>query len=209
MRAKAVVTIVVTLLFVLAAALAATMFFSAGVDTVLMDIAGDSTLTGRDRIWKYALSRFWQSPIVGVGYGSLWNVGIYSLFQQHILRMSFIIKEGHNGYIDVITELGVVGLFLMILYLITTIYRLRTRIACADVAKINFVAIFMWFAIVLINITESTLFRSGNEFWLYFLLVTHASTFISPYSGKSHSSKSYLQARRRVGRHRFFDYQQS
>jgi O-antigen ligase len=55
MRAKAVVTIVATLLFVLAAALAATMFFSAGVDTVLMDIAGDSTLTGRDRIWKYVV----------------------------------------------------------------------------------------------------------------------------------------------------------
>ena len=35
----------------------------------------DATLTGRDRVWDYALYRFSQSPLVGHGYGALWDTG--------------------------------------------------------------------------------------------------------------------------------------
>jgi exopolysaccharide production protein ExoQ len=190
-RARSDVAIVATLIFVLTAAIGAAILISVGVDTLLIDTVGDSTLTGRDEIWQYALSRFWQSPIFGVGYGSLWNVGTYSVLQQELLRMSFIIREGHNGYIDVMTEVGMVGLLLVALYLVATIYRLWERILCADVTRINFIAIFVFFAIVLINFTETTFFRSGDDFWLYFLLVTHASILLAPHPART---KMYSRA---------------
>jgi O-antigen ligase len=183
-RANSVTAFLVTLIVLLTGAIAIAIILFVGIEKFLIDTVGDPTFTGRDRIWQYALSLFWQSPIVGRGFGSLWNVGIFSLAQQEILRVNFVIKEGHNGYIDIITELGVVGLLLTIVFIIGTLYRLSVRIPFASVSRINFMAIYMLFAAVLINITESSIFRSGNEFWLYFVLVTHASIYIATGSRK-------------------------
>lgn len=178
-RASSVTAFVVTLIGALSGALTTAIIILVGVDKLLINTVGDLTFTGRDRIWQYALSLFWQSPIGGRGFGSLWNVGIDSVLQQEILGVGFIIKEGHNGYIDIITELGIVGLLLTIGFIAVMFYQSWVRISYASVKRINFIAIYMLFAIVLVNMTESTIFRSGNEFWLYFLLVTYASIFIA------------------------------
>ena len=209
-RASLVTGLVVTLIFALTCALTTAIIISVGVDEFLINTVGDPTFTGRDRIWQYALSVFWESPIAGRGFGSLWNVGIFSILQQNILGVEFVIKEGHNGYIDIVTELGIVGLLLTIMFIIIILYRLWVRIPFASVNRINFIAVYMFFAIVLINVLESTIFRSGNEFWLYFLLVTLASTFIATASRTEMSfrllpaSKTATISRRIASRHQSF-----
>jgi exopolysaccharide production protein ExoQ len=178
-RARSVTVFVMTLIGALTGALATAIIIFVGVDELLINTVGDPTFTGRDRIWRYALSLFWQSPIAGRGFGSLWNVGIYSVLQQKILNVDFIIKEGHNGYIDTIAELGIVGLLLAIGFIAGIFYRLWVRSSYVNVKQINFIALYTLLALVVLNITESTIFRPGNEFWLYFVLVTHASIFIA------------------------------
>ena len=177
--ANSIAAFVVTLIAGGAIALAIATIASIGVDNFLMSTIGDTTITGRDMIWYHALSLFWQSPLVGRGYGGIWNVGTYSVLQLPNMSETFILKEAHNGYIDILAELGIIGLILAIVFIASIFYQVWHRIPFASVKRINFIALYTCLAIILENIFVSSIFRSGDGFWLYFLLVTHASIFIS------------------------------
>lgn len=188
-RASPVTAFALILFTICAGVITVAIIASIGVDNFLIDLFGDATFTGRNRIWDHALSLFWQSPVIGQGYGSLWNVGIFSILQQQdLFSVAFFLRAGHNGYIEVLTELGIVGLLLTILFLFSTFYRLWLRIPSADIPPpITFLAIYIFFATLLENIVESSIFRSGNGFWIYFLLVIFASFFMIPESRRRFS----------------------
>src|SRR5579871_5852153 len=54
---------------------AITAFMNSDNEDLLQTLVGDPTLTGRDQIWAYAISKFDASPIVGAGYGAIWQIG--------------------------------------------------------------------------------------------------------------------------------------
>src|ERR1700721_2461654 len=92
---------------------------SVGVDDVLSFMVGDPTLTGRNQIWQYSLSLFSQSPILGHGYGGVLNVGIFSFLQLSQMSENFVLTGGQNGYLDIATESGIVGLCLTTIFLVS------------------------------------------------------------------------------------------
>lgn len=176
-RASSLTTSIIILIFSIVAIIVAVIIVSVGIDDLLKIAFGDPTLTGRDQIWQYMLSLFWQSPIVGHGYGAVWSVGIVSVLQLPQMSETFVLREGHNGYLDVMTESGIVGLGLTVIVLTNMLYRLWMIIPYENCRRINFVAIYTFLAIALEDMVQSNIFRSGNGFWIYFLLVTYASIF--------------------------------
>lgn len=112
-RKKLALFIVLLVGLSLAAALTAADLFSHLNETLLLNRQGSdpTTLTGRTMIWDFALSHVredWGRLLAGFGYGGFWTKGMSQALSQ---RAHFSLSEGHNAYLDVLLQLGAVGLF--------------------------------------------------------------------------------------------------
>ena len=95
-----------------------------GLDLILSPIVAltgkDLSFTGRSDIWDIVIEHVHLHPLLGTGYGAYWIgpiVGTPSF--DFVLRMSFYPGSAHNGYLEVVNDLGLVGLVCLIGYLIT------------------------------------------------------------------------------------------
>jgi exopolysaccharide production protein ExoQ len=85
-----------------------------GMDAVLAPITmitgKDLTFTGRTDIWYVLGLHIKLRPWFGSGYGAYW-VGPFPTSDSYIMlaMLYFYPTEGHNGYLDVINDLGYVG----------------------------------------------------------------------------------------------------
>ncbi|MBN2008200.1 O-antigen ligase family protein [candidate division KSB1 bacterium] len=87
--------------------------FEGGLAT--SDITGalgrDGTLTGRTEVWANLLPVATQRIILGHGFGAFWT---------NTSRMNFEISDAHSGYLDVMLETGIMGLFLISVFIISS-----------------------------------------------------------------------------------------
>lgn len=72
-----------------------------------------SDLTGRTDIWHMLMLSIQQHPILGLGYGSFW-LGEGSPAQFIADELAWMPAHGHNGYLDLLNELGAIGLTLFL-----------------------------------------------------------------------------------------------
>ena len=70
-------------------------------------------LTGRTEIWHLMWLSIQQHPILGLGYGAFW-LGANSPAQSISDALSWMPAHAHNGYLDLLNELGVIGISLFI-----------------------------------------------------------------------------------------------
>jgi exopolysaccharide production protein ExoQ len=72
-----------------------------------------SDLTGRDQIWALVWESIWKHPLLGFGYGAFWTGegGPAEYIEQ---ALGWMPPHAHNGYLDVLNELGEVGLGLFL-----------------------------------------------------------------------------------------------
>jgi O-antigen ligase len=94
-----------------------------GLDVLLTPITAlsgrDTTFTNRALIWQIAFEHIGLNPMLGTGYGAFWanvqpGTPAYEFF---VPRMFFNPGECHDGYIEIINDLGYVGLLLLFGYL--------------------------------------------------------------------------------------------
>jgi len=136
------------------------------VDVTLKASGKDTTLTGRTELWEDILVYASRNPVQGVGYGSFW-IGdqANNLWERHYWKP----KQGHNGYIDVYVELGMIGLVLMGGLLVSVFVNVRDAIT-RDFEFGRFqMALFVM--VVIHNFAESSFLRGDNDVWFIFLLV--------------------------------------
>lgn len=74
-------------------------------------------LTGRTSIWRLLLVSIREHPFFGMGYGSFW-LGEGSPAQYIADALRWMPPQGHDGYLDLVNELGVVGLGLFLLLIV-------------------------------------------------------------------------------------------
>ncbi len=139
------------------------------------------TLTGRTDIWEYLIPHALQSPVLGYGFGGFWTDAHRAASSSH----------AHNGYLDIVLNMGFVGLFLFSMYLIYC-----CRAACKLMIK-NYDWGYLWICILLMslvhNISESTttsLIGIMSIFNLFMLMSTTESS--KEESSKKESERSYL-----------------
>jgi exopolysaccharide production protein ExoQ len=93
-----------------------------GSDLLLSPITSitgkDQTFSGRTAIWQILNEHIAQRPLLGSGYGAYWVEIPTSPSMQMLQRLYFYPTEGHNGYLDVINDLGFVGGACLFAYLI-------------------------------------------------------------------------------------------
>ena len=115
------------------------------------------TLNGRTVIWNASFEQWEKAPIVGTGIGSI----------QEVLSGSHVeFNSAHNAYIQVLLELGVIGLLLYSLLLLSITYYLQktpandkifliSLLLLALVSQITMNTLYdkeMWFALTMLAI---------------------------------------------------------
>ncbi len=127
-------------------------------------VGRDPTLTDRTLIWKTVLSLH-TNPFVGTGYESFW----LGPRLKAVWRVLWV-NEAHNGYLEVYLNLGLIGLALLVLLLLSSYRRI-----CAALKSSPSLASFslaFWVISLFYNMTEAA-FR-GGLLWLILLLGTLA-----------------------------------
>lgn len=80
-------------------------------------IFGDPTLTSRTEIWAFSSDMINQRPLFGYGFGSFWSTGdtgpVARLAPGFVARLN----HSHNGYYDMIIQVGLVGFVLFLVFL--------------------------------------------------------------------------------------------
>ena len=101
---------------------------------LLTDALGRSgTLSGRTEIWDAVLRQVTERPLVGYGWGGVW--GSPTGPTREIWReVRFEAFYAHNGYLDLLLQVGVVGLVLFLLLVgraLVALWRARTAPAAS------------------------------------------------------------------------------
>jgi len=89
---------------------------------VLALLGRDGTLTGRTEIWAAVIQSMQSHFLFGGGFGSGWEI-----VKDRVTVMTGVtVGHAHNGYLDLLTDLGIVGL-LVVLVLPLTVLSLSIR----------------------------------------------------------------------------------
>ncbi|HEY2384490.1 MAG TPA: O-antigen ligase family protein [Terriglobia bacterium] len=134
----------------------------ASVDTIFAGLGKDDTFTGRTDIWDSIIREAKLHPLQGAGFGGFWtperDLGLYTP-QESVWQPN----EGHEGYLDLLNETGMVGVCLLALMVISCFVR-TVKLKTWNLWMLLFIAVLM------VNTMESTLFRAGSFTGWIFLL---------------------------------------
>ncbi len=79
----------------------------------------DQTFSGRTAVWAILNEHIAYRPWLGSGFGAYWVQLPTSPSMEMLQRLYFYPTEGHNGYLDVINDLGIFGGVCLLAYLVT------------------------------------------------------------------------------------------
>ena len=77
----------------------------------------DLTFTNRTDVWHVVNAHIIQHPILGTGYSAYWTEKLTSPSHETVRLLFFYPGQAHNGYLDVINDLGIVGGIVLIAFL--------------------------------------------------------------------------------------------
>jgi O-antigen ligase len=137
--------------------------FGLGLNAQLAASVGrDPTLTGRTHIWDAVLS-IHTDPLLGVGYQSFW---LGPRLERVWSTYGGVINETHNGYLDVYVNLGYIGVFLVIGFLIAAYRNIWRRLKPFSI--LGSLTLAVWTILLFYNITEAAF--EGGLLWMTLLL---------------------------------------
>jgi len=125
--------------------------------------------TGRTQVWGAEYDFIRDNPLLGSGYGSFWDIGgkspIFTYASGELAR----IPSGHNGYLDIMVQLGIPG-FLLI-FTVAIILPFRKLISSPMLVGSKgalLVALFLF--CVSHNFTETSLFERDMFVWVMLMV---------------------------------------
>jgi exopolysaccharide production protein ExoQ len=130
---------------------------------------GDPTLTGRTIIWDFANYEIGRRPLLGWGYQSFWLVGPDAPSIVEAPGWVKTMPNAHNGYYDTMLEMGYVGYFLLVTFIIATVHAIG-RVADRDPAK-AWVVLSLALYVIMYNYLESCWMRGFEFLWVVFVVV--------------------------------------
>jgi len=135
------------------------------LSSVIVGVLGrDLTLTTRVPMW-YGLMGMANRPIVGVGYESFWLGDRLSTLWQ----LYGTLHQAHNGYLEVFLNLGAIGLFLIIVTLISGFPRIKRQLdKDYSFAVLRFVFLM---TVIIHNWTEASFYGVSNMWLVMYLAV--------------------------------------
>lgn len=137
---------------------------------VLQLLGRDATLTGRAQLWAFVDHLIAQRPVLGYGYKAMFA----QPWVDHwvVDALGWDAPHAHNGYREIILDLGFVGLFLVLPILLgTLIVAVRRLIARPDTPSLF--AFLVITGYLLRNLTESDLLHHTNLVWVMVVIASY------------------------------------
>ena len=138
---------------------------------VIVEFLGrDLTLTGRTGIWSVVISKISNHPWLGYGYRSFWR-GREGESIDVWYETFFLAPNSHNGFLDLLVELGIIGLSCFILSYIKSFIRAITWLRLNSTAVGLFPVIYLVY-ILFYNLVESTILEPAPFVLLLYTSIT-------------------------------------
>jgi O-antigen ligase len=138
-----------------------------GLDILFKPVAAitgkDMTFSSRSTIWEIIKENISLHPKLGGGYGAYW-IGQDPSSPSFVFlpRMYFYPSESHNGYLEIVNDLGYVGLICLLGFLV---YFLRQSLQLLKFDRSEgMLYLALFFAQAIANLSESTWFQVNAAF---------------------------------------------
>lgn len=141
----------------------------------------DTTLTGRVDIWAEIFKIVPRFTLLGTGFGGFWGL------PYTYLRIGYM--SGHNGYLDIYVELGLVGLILIFVFLFS-LWKNLNKLAekSFDWGALGLTYLLISFPY---NYSESDFLNTTSPLWVVLIFFSLASS-VEIESCESETKHSYL-----------------
>jgi O-antigen ligase len=133
-------------------------------DAILQAIGRESTLTGRLPLWHYVKQDILLKPMLGYGFSAFWSGSEAARIQAVI---TWDAPNAHNGFLEVLLGLGVVGLFFLVASLLANLIRSVRSIRERGDFEESFPFFFLVF-LVFYSLTESSLLAVNSILWMLY-----------------------------------------
>lgn len=142
----------------------------ATIEFVVVALGKDLTFSGRTSIWQYALEIGKERMLLGAGYRTFWTDTLtwdFRLYNPY-WESDGIIGNGHNGFIDVYLETGLLGFGAYLAFLISYIYRcVRSK---GSSGRNEIVAFSLLVFYLLYSITEQVTLEQSELLWMLLMV---------------------------------------
>ena len=162
---------------VFCALLIATMilvFVVGNYEAILAALGRDTTLSGRTDIWGVLVDKIAQRPWTGYGYSGFWQGK-----EGESIDVWYVARDmpphGHNGYLDMALDLGLVGLGIFLVNVVQGLVRSFRWLRQMPMVEGLFPILYLS-ALLVYNIAEDSFIgeSSFNLIWLLYCYVTSA-----------------------------------
>ncbi len=131
------------------------------IEVVLGSVGKDLTFTGRVNLWLDIWEEAQNHLFLGTGFQAFWVITsekIEQLFEIYV----WLPIQAHNGYLDIINEVGLIGMVLFS-FIIVNYFTILSKLKRKQIWK--------WFFIgaLIINFSESTLIRPKHVIGVLFI----------------------------------------
>jgi O-antigen ligase len=154
------------------------VWFAANADTLLGSIGKDTTLTGRTDLWPLVWELIWKRPWLGYGYSALW-LGWDSETAYIWWATTWAAPNAHNGFLEILLQLGIVGLSIFLLGFCTNSVKALAwiRLCRSRTSEVFWPIAYMAYTI-LSNLTEAEVLLPNSLNWVLFVSVTISSQML-------------------------------
>jgi exopolysaccharide production protein ExoQ len=140
--------------------------YFADTEAVFELVGRDATLTGRTELWGFVSNLIAERPMLGWGYAAMWlpNEPIAVTISQYL---GWTVPQSHNAALEVALDLGFVGLAIVVLFILTAVWRAVQCLAIGEFS-LGMTSLMFFTGLVLSGATESTFAQSQNVSWVFF-----------------------------------------
>lgn len=139
-------------------------------DGFLALLGKNETLTGRTELWDLVWQAIGARPWLGYGYGGFW-LGFDGPSAPIWFAVGWNPPTAHNGFLDLLLDLGVVGLAVFALTLLVNLRRAALLVRREPGFDAALPLLFLVFLVVS-NLTESYLVTYNTLSWVWYVAIT-------------------------------------
>jgi O-antigen ligase len=129
----------------------------------------DITLTGRTKIWSSVIRSIAKRPWLGYGHGAFWT-GQGEATNTYLVA-NWTVPYAHNGFLDVLLQIGFVGLAAVCFVFVKAVKDTALDIS-AKISGYAFWCLSILLMTFVFNLDEGTFISEERIYWLLFLVVS-------------------------------------
>jgi exopolysaccharide production protein ExoQ len=145
---------------------------------IVAKLAGRSaTLSDRIPLWNGILGAIAKRPWFGYGFDIFWLEWSQDLYKIVYVMTGWHPPHAHNGYLDIVLSMGIVGLVVFMVGFIINVWRAGKLSKVSGVYAANWpFFVLLFFGIV--NLAESFILRLMSFFWIPYVAIYVSSALL-------------------------------